>query len=225
MAKFIDPFANNNVLTTVADLHKAVGKLVDNKKADTQAINGMVIEQYAQLIPCAIAVGVNKTTKGKISKGKLKGGADVIDNFKDGLTTYAGYSESVMKKRYENTIKAVVSFGWDKNAENLTADGVKAAFAEAGITSEAKLAAHVKQDKSNSSDMKALAEKLFGKFNADEKFKPSNYGAEDWAEFDDEYRKLRQARLDADKAASDAKAKVTEENETVNSVVDAITDA
>ena len=73
--------------------------------------------------------------------------------------------------------------------------------------------------------MKALAEKLFGKFNADEKFKPSKYGAEDWAEFDDEYRKLRQARLDADKAASDAKAKVTEENETVNSVVDAITDA
>ena len=54
--------------------------------------------------------------------------------------------------------------------------------------------------------MRALAEKLFGKFNADEKFKPSKYGAEDWAEFDDEYRKLRQSSLDADKSASDAKA-------------------
>ena len=219
MAKFIDPFENNNVLSTVADLHKSVGKLQQNKKADTEAINGMVIDQYAQLIPCAIAVGVRVTTKDKISKGKLIGGADVIDNFKDALTTYAGYSESVMKKRYENTIKSIVSFGWDKNATNLTSDGVKAAFAEAGITSEAKLAAHVKQAKPTS-DMKALAEKLFGKFNAEGKFKASKYGAEDWAEFDDEYRKLRQARLDSEKAASDAEAKATEENETVNSVVD-----
>ena len=91
MAKFIDPFeTNKNVLPTIADLHKSVGKLQANKKADTEAINGMVIEQYAQLIPCAIAVGVNKTTKGKISKGKLKGGADVIDSFKNSRTTDAG---------------------------------------------------------------------------------------------------------------------------------------
>ena len=217
MAKFIDPFANNkNVLPTIADLHKSVGKLQQNKKADTEAINGMVIEQYAQLIPCAIAVGVRVTTKDKISKGKMIGGADVIDNFKDALTTDAGYSESVMKKRYENTIKAVVSFGWDKNATNLTADGVKAAFTEAGITSEAKLAAHVKPV----SDMRALAEKLFGKFNADGDFKASKYTAEDWAEFDNEYRALRDARVAADKAADEAKAKAAEDNETVDSVID-----
>lgn len=220
MAKFIDPFANNkNVLPTIADLHKSVSKLQANKKADTDAINGMVVEQYAQLIPCAIAVGVRVTTKDKISKGKLIGGSDVIDSFKKSLTTDAGYSESVMKKRYENTIKAVVSFGWDKNATNLTADGVKAAFTEAGITSEAKLAAHVKQAKPVS-DMRALAEKLFGKFNADEKFKPSKYDAEDWAEFDNEYRALRDARLAADMAAEQAKVKAAEENETVDSVVD-----
>ena len=179
----------------------------------------MVIEQYAQLIPCAIAVGVRVTTKDKISKGKLVGGADVIDNFKTSLTTDAGYSESVMKKRYENTIKAVVSFGWDKNSTNLTADGVKAAFNEAGITSEAKLAAHVKQAKPVS-DMRALAEKLFGKFNADGDFKASKYTAEDWAEFDNEYRALRDARVEADKAANEAKAKAAEDNETVDSVID-----
>jgi len=220
MAKFIDPFeTNKNVLPTIADLHKSVGKLQQNKKADTEAINGMVIEQYAQLIPCAIAVGVRVTTKDKISKGKLIGGSDVIDSFKNSLTTDAGYSESVMKKRYENTIKTIVSFGWDKNATNLTADGVKAAFTEAGITSEAKLAAHVKQAKSTS-DMKALAEKLFGKFNADGKFKASKYGAEHWAEFDNEYRALRDARLAADMAAEQAKVKAAEENETVDSVVD-----
>tara|TARA_Y100000114_G_scaffold101785_1_gene94954 strand:- start:2014 stop:2679 length:666 start_codon:yes stop_codon:yes gene_type:complete len=219
MAKFIDPFANNNVLTTVADLHKAVGKLVDNKKADTEAINGMVIEQYAQLIPCAIAVGVRVTTKDKISKGKLVGGADVIDNFKDGLTTYAGYSESVMKKRYENTIKAVVSFGWDKNSTNLTADGVKAAFTEAGITSEAKLAAHVKQAKPVD-DMEALAQKLFGKRNAEGTFNPSKYNAEEWADFDNHYAAYKAARIAADKEAAEKLAEKNAENELVDSVVD-----
>jgi len=220
MAKtFIDPFANNNVLSTVADLQGQVTALQANKKADTEAINGMVVEQYAQLIPCAIAVGVRVTSKAGISKGKLVGGADVIDNFKTSLTTEGGFSESVMKKRYENTIKAIVSFGWDKNATNLTADGVKAAFTEAGITSEAKLAAHVKQAKPTS-DMRALAEKLFGKFNADGDFKASKYTAEDWAEFDNEYRALRDARLAADMAAEQAKVKAAEENETVDSVVD-----
>ena len=179
MAKtFIDPFANNNVLSTVADLQGQVTALQANKKADTEAINGMVIEQYAQLIPCAIAVGVRVTSKAGISKGKLVGGADVIDNFKTSLTTEGGFSESVMKKRYENTIKAVVSFGWDKNSTNLTADGVKGDF------------------------------------------KASKYTAEDWAEFDNEYRALRDARLAADMAAEQAKVKAAEENETVDSVVD-----
>tara|TARA_R100001163_G_C4982952_1_gene138404 strand:- start:71 stop:739 length:669 start_codon:yes stop_codon:yes gene_type:complete len=220
MAKtFIDPFENNNVLTTVADLQGQVTALQANKKADTEAINGMVVEQYAQLIPCAIAVGVNKTTKGKISKGKLKGGADVIDNFKDSLKTEGGLTESVMKKRYENTIKAVVSFGWEKNAENLTADGVKAAFAEAGITSEAKLAAHVKQDKSVG-DMEALAQKLFGKRNAEGTFNASKFDEGHWADFDNHYAAYKAARIAADKEAAEKLAEKNAENELVDSVVD-----
>lgn len=219
MAKFIDPFANNNVLSTVADLQGQVTALQANKKADTEAINGMVVEQYAQLIPCAIAVGVRVTTKDKISKGKLVGGADVIDNFKDSLKTEGGLTESVMKKRYENTIKAIVSFGWDKNSTNLTADGVKAAFNEAGITSEAKLAAHVKQDKSVG-DMEALVQKLFGKKNAEGTFNASKYTAEDWADFDNHYAAYKAARIAADKEAAEKLAEKNAENELVDSVVD-----
>ena len=183
---FVDPFANNNILINLKGLQGQVVTLQGNKKADTAAINGLVIDQYAQLIPAAISVGVTVTTKDvdnfKIKKGKLKGGKLSIDNFKSGLKE-AKFEDAVAKKRYENTIKAIVAFEWDKNATNLTPDGVRAAFENAGITSEAKLAAYVKQGKV-ATDMEALAERLFGKKNADGEFKPSKYKAQDWAEFD-----------------------------------------
>ena len=221
----VDTFAGNNILDTVHDLHGQVTILQGNKKADTEAINGLVVEQYAQLIPAAVSVGVRVTTKKvdgvDIKKGKLVGGADVIDSFKGSLMTDGGYAEAVCKKRYENTIKAIVAFGWDKNASNLTADGVKAAFSDAGITSEAKLAAHVKQGKPVG-DMEALAQRLFGKHNATGGFNASKFDEEDWAEFDNQYRAYKAARIEADKAAAEQKAKAAEENEVVDAVMDAI---
>ena len=219
----VDPFADNNILDTVHDLHGQVTILQGNKKADTEAINGLVVEQYAQLIPAAISVGVRVTTKKvdgvDIKKGKLTGGADVIDSFKGSLMTDGGYAEAVCKKRYENTVKAIVAFGWDKNASNLTADGVKAAFSDAGITSEAKLAAHVKQGK-HVGEMEALAQRLFGKRNHDGGFNASKFDEADWADFDNEYRQYKAARIAADKAAAEETAKVAEENEIVDAVVD-----
>ena len=221
---FVDPFANNNILNNLKGLQGQVVTLQGNKKADTAAINGLVIDQYAQLIPAAISVGVTVTGKEvdnvKIKKGKLKGGKLSIDNFKSGLKE-AKFEDAVAKKRYENTIKAIVAFEWDKNATNLTPDGVRAAFENADITSEAKLAAYVKQGKT-ATDMEALAQRLFGKKNADGDFKPSKYKEQDWAEFDKAYRTLKKARLDADKAADEAISKTTDENETVDKVFDAI---
>jgi len=220
---YVDPFANNNILDTLNDLQGQVVTLQGNKKADTEAINGLVIEQYAQLIPAAISVGVRVNTKDvngvNIEKGKMVGGADIIDSFKGSLMTDGGYSEAVCKKRYENTIKAIVAFKWYKNASNLTADGVKAAFKDAGVTSEAKLAAHVKQGKPVG-DMEALAQRLFGKHNHEGGFNASKYGEEDWAKFDNHYRAYKAARVEADKAAAEAKAKANEENEVVDAVVD-----
>jgi hypothetical protein len=219
----VNPFAGNNILDTVHDLHGQVTILQGNKKADTEAINGLVVEQYAQLIPAAISVGVRVTTKKvdgvDIKKGKMAGGSGQIDIFKDALRTDGGYADAVLKKRYENTIKAIVSFGWDKNASNLTADGVKAAFKDAGVTSEAKLAAHVKQGKVVG-DMEALAQRLFGKHNHEGGFNASKFGEEDWAEFDNQYRTYKAARVEADKSAAEQKAKVSEENEVVDAVVD-----
>ncbi len=220
---YVDPFAGNTILDTVHDLHGQVVTLQGSKKADTEAINGLVVEQYAQLIPAAISVGVRVTDKKvdgvDIKKGKMTGGADVIDSFKGSLMTDGGYAEAVCKKRYENTIKAIVSFGWYKNASNLTADGVKAAFKDAGITSEAKLAAHVKQGKV-AGDMEALAQRLFGKRNHDGGFNASKFGETDWAEFDNQYRIYKAARIAADKNAAETMAKVSDENEIVDTVVD-----
>ena len=223
---YVDPFADNNILETVHDLQGQVVTLQGNKKADTQAINGLVVEQYAQLIPAAVSVGVRVTTKdvegvGEIKKGKMVGGKLAIDNFKDALRKDAAFEDAVVKKRYENTIKAIVAFGWDKNASNLTADGVKAAFSDAGITSEAKLAAHVKQGKPVG-DMEALAQRLFGKHNATGGFNASKFDEADWADFDNEYRQYKAARIAADKAAAEEAAKVAEENEVVDAVMDAI---
>lgn len=221
---FVDPFANNNILNNLKGLQGQVVTLQGNKKADTAAINGLVIDQYAQLIPAAISVGVTVTTKEvdkvKIKKGKLKGGKLSIDNFKSGLKE-AKFEDAVAKKRYENTIKAIVAFEWDKNATNLTPDGVRAAFENADITSEAKLAAYVKQGKV-ATDMEALAQRLFGKKNADGDFKPSKYKAKDWEDFDNAYRALKAARLAADKAADEAMSKSTDENDIVDSAFDAI---
>jgi len=221
---YVDPFANNNILDTLNDLQGQVVTLQGNKKADTQAINGLVIDQYAQLIPAAISVGVRVNTKkvegvGDIEKGKMIGGNLAIDNFKNALRKDAGFEDAVCKKRYENTIKAIVSFGWYKNASNLTADGVKAAFKDAGVTSEAKLAAHVKQGKPVG-DMEALAQRLFGKHNHDGGFNASKFSETDWAEFDNQYRKYKAARIKADKSAAEEMAKVSEENEVVDAVVD-----
>jgi hypothetical protein len=154
-----------------------------------------------------------------VKKGKMAGGSGQIDIFKDALRTDGGYADAVLKKRYENTIKAIVAFGWYKNASNLTADGVKASFKDAGITSEAKLAAHVKQGKPVG-DMEALAQRLFGKHNAEGGFNASKFGEADWAKFDNHYRAYKAARVEADKAAAEAKAKVSEENEVVDAVVD-----
>lgn len=221
---FVDPFANNQILDNLKGLQGQVVTLQGNKKADTAAINGLVIDQYAQLIPAAISVGVTVTTKDvdnvKIKKGKLKGGKLSIDNFKSGLKE-AKFEDAVIKKRYENTIKAIVAFEWDKNATNLTPDGVRAAFENADITSEAKLAAYVKQGKV-ATDMEALAQRLFGKKNADGDFKPSKYKAKDWEDFDNAYRALKAARLAADKAADEAMSKSTDENDIVDKAFDAI---
>lgn len=223
---YIDPFAgdDNTILANLKGLQGQVVTLQGNKKADTEAINGLVIDQYAQLIPAAISVGVSVSTKQvgdeSISKGKMKGGKLAIDNFKGGLQE-AGFEDAVAKKRYENTIKAIVAFEWAKNATNLTPDGVRAAFSDAGITSEAKLAAHVKQGKPVG-DMEALAQRLFGKHNAEGGFNASKFGEEDWAEFDNQYRAYKAARIDADKAAAEAKAKADADNDAVDKVFDAI---
>ncbi len=221
---YVDPFAGNTIISNLKGLQDQVVTLQGNKKADTEVINGLVIDQYAQLIPAAISVGVRVTTKKvdgvEIKKGKMVGGNTVIDNFKGGLTE-AGFEKAVEKKRYENTIKAIVSFDWAKNATNLTPDGVRAAFSDAGITSEAKLAAHVKQGR-EAGDMEAMAQRLFGKKNADGGFNASKYDAEQWAIFDNEYRTYKKMRLDADKAAAEAKAKANDDNEAVDKVCDAI---
>ena len=191
----------NDTLTKLVSLHGQEKAAKENKKVLGETQNGLVIDQYAEIIPLVIAQKPNVKT-------------DPDTDIRKG----PAYSLSVGKKRYENSMKAVVRFEWEKSS-NLTPDAIRAAFASEGITSEAKLAAYVKQDK-GVCEMTKLAQKLIGKPRADGGFDNSDFGEEQWRLFDDAVRVLKEQRAAAAEASAKAKDKVDEENEIVNDVVD-----
>ena len=210
----------NDTLTKLVSLHGQEKAAKENKKVLGETQNGLVIDQYAEIIPLVIAQKPNVKTDPDtdIRKGKLSDNGTAIKNALMNDREGPAYSLSVGKKRYENSMKAVVRFEWEKSS-NLTPDAIRAAFASEGITSEAKLAAYVKQDK-GVCEMTKLAQKLIGKPRADGGFDNSDFDEEQWRLFDDAVRVLKEQRAAAAEASAKAKDKVDEENEIVNDVVD-----
>jgi len=144
-----------------------------------------------------------------------------------GLTEEAGVKSAVAKKYLENSVGLLRKLDIPTQA---TPSLVKDMLLAANLTSESKIARYVTGEDAKD-ELLAIAEKLVGKFTTrkDEDgnrvpgvFKSSDFTERDFERFDNILRELKASRSAAEKAAAEAGAKLSEENDAVGEVLDAM---
>jgi len=143
-----------DVLDIIASREENIAGLKASNAENTDAANGMKIHCYADLI--AEICKIPFTSKNKLPVYASKA-------IKDALEIDCGLKAAVSKKYLENSQAAVRHFGLPTGeGSNVTADAVLSDFAEAGITSEAKLRKVVCGDDAKSLE-DLLVEKVVGR--------------------------------------------------------------
>ena len=203
---------SQNTLDTIANTEGEIGALKATNKANSEQVNAAKITAYAELISAIANAGIKLTGNGKNKHFPRQ----VSKRIREDLALDGGCSDATIKRYVENSAGAFRKL--DIPSANCTPSYVVQIFADEGITSEAKLAAFVK-DADAASDMEKLAQKLFGKTTVAGNFKASKFDQSDWDEFDNFYREYKAARLAADEAAAAAKAAAEADNNDVDDVI------
>ncbi len=194
-----------------------IAVIKDQMSESAEQRNDLKIQTYAEVISTIVGV---KLVKGNLPRA-------IGQKLSEAMEIDGGVKPAIAKRYKENSVAAMRYFDFPTQA---TASMILTEIKQAGIFSEAQLAAKVKGE-SEKDAMMQIAEKLIGKWttrkdengNAEKGvFKPSSYDQSDWNRLDDCIRELKEAREAAEVAAKEAALKAEAETALLENTIDAM---